>query len=275
MYVALPSHANRAEFPNNQANSFKIRLAEPLRLAGEGWQVGLSSISMPDTGVNLSYIVPYNQPVFKTSCVRKKKDGTFAYQFHKLPLEALKADHSIVDGVTFMKAYLRWLEQQQNQDFRREYESGEKDGDKHTCLQFKWEEDDLVLDNSKLARVRFRFVNDPLPSFAFNSVLGLKMGWIRTNWKNEWDAGVNLQIVYNDGKVPTVRQRDFQDKNGYPFYMRYETDRFGVTWFYLSWRMSWKFTNLNLDFRKMVKEPTRSLHVYSDVGGLVQWWVIE
>jgi len=31
-YATLPSHANRREFPNNQANWFKIRLPKPLRL---------------------------------------------------------------------------------------------------------------------------------------------------------------------------------------------------------------------------------------------------
>ena len=31
--------------------------------------------------------------------------------------------------------------------------------------------------------------------------------------------------------------------------------------------MSWKFTNLNLAFDRAVKQPIRSLHVYSDVAG--------
>ena len=30
---------------------------------------------------------------------------------------------------------------------------------------------------------------------------------------------------------------------------------------------SWRFTNLNVAFRSVVGEPTRSLHVYSDVAG--------
>ena len=46
-YVTLPSHANRREFPNNQANWFKIRLPHPLRLPGGQWQAGLSAISYP------------------------------------------------------------------------------------------------------------------------------------------------------------------------------------------------------------------------------------
>ena len=56
-YVALPSHANRREFPQNQANSFKIRLPYPLHLPGGQWQVGLSAISLPDTRVNMYDLV--------------------------------------------------------------------------------------------------------------------------------------------------------------------------------------------------------------------------
>ena len=39
-YVTLPSHSNRGEFPNNQANWFKIRLPYPLWLPGGQGQVG-------------------------------------------------------------------------------------------------------------------------------------------------------------------------------------------------------------------------------------------
>ena len=267
MYVTLPSHANRKEFPNNQANWYKIRLPEPLRLPGEGWQVGLSSISIPDTGVNLSHIVPYNRPVFRTSCVRKKPNATFIYKFRNMTLDELKEDDSIVDGVSFMKASLRWIQQQQTQDFKRDYETVEKHGNKHTCALFKWENDDLVLDNSQVVRIRFPGVTDPLPHFAFNSVFGEKMGWIRTDWRSQWEAGVNLQMMYHENTVPSKGLSDFRDKDENLLYMRYQTDNFGVTWFFLSMRVSWKFTNLNVAFRSVVKEPTRSLHIYSDVGG--------
>ena len=37
----------------------------------------------------------------------------------------------------------------------------------------------------------------------------------------------------------------------------------------LSMSCSWRFTNLNTAFRSIVGEPTRSLHVYSDVAGSI------
>ena len=65
--MTLPSHANRREFPNNQANSFKIRLPQPLQLTGGGWQVGLSAISLPDARVNLYELVKKNGYIMGTS----------------------------------------------------------------------------------------------------------------------------------------------------------------------------------------------------------------
>ena len=62
---------------------------------------------MPDTGVNLGHLVPTNQAVLATSCVRKKPDATFIYKFHNMTMEDLKDDDSVVDGVSFMKAFLR------------------------------------------------------------------------------------------------------------------------------------------------------------------------
>ena len=118
-YVTLPSHANRHEFPNDQANSFKIRLPQPLRLPGGQWQVGLCAISLPDTGVNIFNLLLADQFVFGTSAYRLTSAGRTVRSFN-MKMDDLKHDNSIVDGVTFMKAFLRWEAQRMNygyQDF--------------------------------------------------------------------------------------------------------------------------------------------------------------
>ena len=46
-YIKLPCNGSKKEYPENKANSFKIRLPEPIRL-GPIWKVGLTSISLPD-----------------------------------------------------------------------------------------------------------------------------------------------------------------------------------------------------------------------------------
>ena len=112
-YVTLPSHANRKEFPTNQANWFKIRLPQPLRLTGGQWQVGLSDISLPDTGVNIFNLLPADQLVFGTSSYRLTSEGRTVRSFN-MKMDDLKHDNSIVNGVTFMKAFWHWEAQRIN-----------------------------------------------------------------------------------------------------------------------------------------------------------------
>ena len=270
MYVTLLSHANRQEFPNNQPNGFKNRLPHPLRLTDGNWEVGLSSISIPDTGLNLDHIVPDGQKVFWTSIVRKVTDiRNHVFDNQYMAMEDVKEDDSIVDGVSFMKAYIRWMHQDAVEDFKREYESSGLDNGKYLHTRFKWEGDDLVLDNSAVQRIRFRGigVDHLMPHFAVNSVLAEKMGWMQKTSDGTWQLGPNLTMIYHKGQVPRRGQYDFLNANGEPILLRSSIDKDKTVWFWLSFRLSWKFTNLNLAFRSMVKEPTRSLHVYSDVGG--------
>ena len=270
MYVTLLSHANRQEFPHNQPNGFKNRLPHPLRLTDGNWEVGLSSISIPDTGLNLDHIVPVGEHVFWTTIVRKVTDirnHVFEHQYMKM--EDLKEDDSIVDGVSFMKAYIRWMQQDAVEDFKREYESSGLDNGKYLHTRFKWEGDDLVLDNSAVNRVRFRGIGIGylMPHFAFNSVLAEKMGWMQKMADGTWKLGPNLTMVYHKNQIPRKGQYDFLDAEGNPMLLNSSIDKDKTLWFWPSFRLSWKFNNLNAAFHTMVKEPTRSLHVYSDVVG--------
>ena len=82
------------EFPTNQANWFKIRLPQPLRLTGSQWQVGLSAISLPDTGVNIFNLLQADQFVFGTSSYRLTSEGRTVRRY-KMKMDDLKHDNSI------------------------------------------------------------------------------------------------------------------------------------------------------------------------------------
>ena len=75
-------------------------------------------------------------------------------------------------------------------------------------------------------------------------------------------------MIFNDGKTPAKSPADFTDNPGNPLYYttKKDVESAGGTQRWLDMRVSWKFLNLNVAFRSVVKEPTRSLHVYSDVG---------
>ena len=228
--------------------------------------MGLSSISLPDAGVDIFQLVPRGHAVFGNSCYRKTSSTT-KYASFNMRMEDLKDDPSIVDGVTFMKAYLRWLDQKMTRSFDTFYGSTDEDGGKHTCVLFKWQGENLQMDNTHVGRKKGG--GTLMPHFAVNGVLAEKMGWFKETQKDVWELGTNLKMSYIDGKVPTKSESDFKDKKGnpLPLYWQVTEDNNKIKWIWLSLRVNWEFINLNVAFRTIVKEPTRSLHVYSNVGG--------
>lgn len=271
-YITLPSHSNRSEFPKNRANWFKVRLPQPLRLHGGNWLVGLSSISLPDTGVNIFHLVSAGHDIIGTSCYRKTNTEV-KYSFLNMKMEDLKDDLSIVDGVTFMKSVLRVLDQKMTTDGLSVYGSTTLDNGKNTCLNFSWNGDELLLDNAFVGEKDSGKKNNhvKVPHFAINAVLAEKMGWFQQNAGGEWILGTNLKMKFIDGKVPAKNAGDFftgnNAKDRKPLYWKVTQDANLIVWIWLNRIVSWEFINLNVAFRKIVKEPTRSLHVYSDVGG--------
>ena len=179
-YVTLPSHANRREFPNNQANSFKIRLPKPLQLSGGGWQVGLSAISLPDTRVNLYELVKKDGYILATSWevtypAPGKTDGTMAARIGttQTPIQDVQDLDWVVDGVSFMKATIAHLEQRRHETA---IQGGRftNDQGKHTYVKFKWEGEDLLIDNTNVCHC-----GNKTPALTIYTKLALKMGWLR------------------------------------------------------------------------------------------------
>ena len=120
--MTLPSHANRHEFPTNQANSFKIRLPQPLRLTEGPWQVGLSAISLPDARVNLYDLVKKDGYIMYVSWEQTYpkpggSDGEMAGHIGhaKTLINDIKDLDWVVGGVSFMKATIAHLEQRRKE----------------------------------------------------------------------------------------------------------------------------------------------------------------
>jgi len=206
-YVTLPSHANRSEFPNNQANSFKIRLPSPLRLLDQGWQVGLSSISMPDTTTDLTALAPLTTQIMGMGCYKAYPGNFFKYHTHNLPLKTIQDDGWVQDGVSFMKVCLKWFDKRFQEVGFRYYGYEEKDRGKNTCGLFTWDKDELLLDNSNVSRKKFGSITYFFPYFAINAIVALKMGWFKQNDKGGIDLGPNLIMIFPNGRVPAPCQK--------------------------------------------------------------------
>ena len=266
-YVAFPSHANKHEFPQNQANSFKIRLPTPLHLTGGQWQVGLSAVSLPDTRVNLYDLLPKGEHVLKIRWLQdlpssSKEKPVNSAEVH---IDDLKDLDWVVDGVSFMKAALNHVEQQRRTAAVRGAKFVNPNG-KKTYVKFRWKGEDLVIDNTNICHC-----GPTTPVFSVHTKLATKMGWIvlSPTHSSGFTLGPNLQQTFIQDQVPTLTpgsdQNDLTDSAGQPQFW-VVNQRYYLN---LSMSCSWRFTNLNTAFRSIVGEPTRTLHVYSDVAGSI------
>ena len=225
--VTLPSSSSKSEFPNNKTSSCKIRLPYPLELNGK-WEVGLSSITLPDTYLEMSILkelntfelktvrnyigdsveVPKNNTAILTvTCAIKLLRGAFPgiknFILH-VKYDDIKHSNVITDGISFMKVVINKYEELFMQR-RTNYDEGPGNNtrlkESQTTLNtdqktkgifyFKWEGDELVIDNKNSPN--YEKPEHPYMFVIWNKDLALKMGWI-TPWpeKNSYRLGSNL-----------------------------------------------------------------------------------
>jgi len=265
-YVSLPSHSNKSEFTKNAANNFKIRLPNPIRLDGGKWKVGMSSIAMPDAHVTLPSFTDSDDKVILCYSAWRRIDSSSSYTYGEAYFDTddLKEVFYNVDGIGFMKSMLAYFERQRiysNNGPRLGAKYITSDG-KRTLVKFKWEGDDLVTDNKEILRPIKEF-----PAIQFKSELAEKMGWVKKNGSG-YEIGPNLQIEFFDQEIPDIGVvSDLHDEDGLPVFWTVSKDGAGKEYLKLSTYCNWRFLNLNKAFEVVVGSSSRSLFVYSDVGG--------
>ena len=90
------------------------------------------------------------------------------------------------------------------------------------------------------------------------------MGWLKERSPGNYDLGPNLSQEPFTDTVPNLETmtHDLKNDRGEPLFWL-----IGEDIFQLSVTCNWRFTNLNKVFQNVVGSPSRSLFVYSDVGG--------
>jgi len=262
-YLTLPIDSNRNEFPDNKSNSFKIRLPHPLRLQGQGWKVGLTSISLPNT----SALTPLSRRICETN--RGNCSVLFKTRFRRLgPNEkSLLVDFDTSDlarvlventDVGLMKSALTHLHQKRlvaenGPTFNASYlkstsTSTSSSTSKKTYIHFEWEGYDLVTKNQDVYR-------DLPPKLEINVVLVKLMGWLT---EDETQLGPNLSMeLFQDEKIPNLANPiafppDFvDDQNRAVFW----TVRSGFL--VLSIYCNWRFLNLNKPLEVLWENTSR------------------
>ena len=112
-YVTLPSNASTDEFQANAPNHVTLWLPRPLHLPKEGWKVGLSSLSLPDTQANLYWLVPKQQYLFSLKWF-VLHNGKRTKRHTTVQMDDIDHLDSVVDGEHFMRAIIQQLESQRH-----------------------------------------------------------------------------------------------------------------------------------------------------------------
>ena len=243
------------EFPNNTTNAFKSRLPQEVSFEAD-WEVGLTSISMPDRGLDL-----------KTLFSDKINIATVTYQLLDVSANSrttrtehvkrevlVKNEAVIVDGVGFMKALFDEIDWQMTNTLQGINDGRIEDPRRPT---FRWEGEVAVLEKRDIGVLG----SDPdyhnVVEFRIDEVLATRMGWLAKSANGTYKLGPNLRFSLYDetnkrsDKIPRTELRS------------------GRLWLVdagymvLSFTLEWHFTNLSKAFQAAV--TSRTLLVYSDV----------
>ena len=260
-YITLPSHSSRAEFPQNQSNHFKIQLPHPIRLQGSSWKVGLISIFLPDVKVHLPKLVDGNKILFTMDWIMKYPSGALKFGRAHYDLNDLRAVVEYIDGVGFMKSMVTFFEQCHFLNYGGPHLSSSytaSDG-KRTYMKFRWDGDNLLTD-TKATQVCSNYS----PALKISKMLALKMGWLKKRSQGNYDLGPNLLQEFFTDTVPNLvtMTHDLKNDRGDPLFWLTRENLF-----HLSVTCDWCFKNLNKAFQNVVGSTSRSLFIYSNLGG--------
>ena len=264
-YLTLPSHSNKKEFPNNKANHYKIRLPQSIQLDGSGWQVGLSAISLPDATINLESFKELDKPLLNAKWLKVKQSSAVTSNTEmNLTFQDILHDNNIVDGMSLVRALIFKFDQVTN------FKSPPGDfvtltNGKKCSYEFKWEGQDLVLDNTKLDTSYVTETPGNPYLMALNQKVALQMGWIKFDKALAiYRLGPNMKMEFTGESKhnPQDISKGRPDIDGGWRYWCVE-DGF----LKLSVYCNWRFTNFNSTFQNVIGNEKHSLFVYSDVGG--------
>ena len=272
-HVTVLSQADLTEFPKNIANSFKNRLAQTLFLDGDGWMVGLASISLPDSQVSLDPLLAGHRGDHLMALkwyYRTLEQGTrqkySAAQKENVWVKDVKDDESVVDGISFMKALISKAEAFRINSYTFGYHLDDEDGD-DLFIKFDWQTNgDLLINNQYVSRTSDRY-----PGLRFSRELAKKMRWIR--WvpdpkedakptDGKWVLGKNLKMEFFGTRGLQTPQDLNAGSADNPKRVYWYVDDWSVR---LSIWVNWRFVNLNSAFTRVIGTSTRTFHVYSDV----------
>ena len=250
------------EFATNTTSSFKVRLPVPLELKGEGWKVGLASISTPDATLDLTRLsTAVNPRVFMVNAklMASLAQGVKPVAHRSIVnIEDLTNDPSVQDGVSLMKSLItrtQFMEMKEAQSkSQRVFE--------HLRVTYKWEGEDLHMQAKMLSDIM------PTPGIVYiqwhvHVSMALLMGWLVETKKDTYALGPNIR--YEGRHVVEANGIRYMQPVNNTELNRHDLWKIEGGFLQLSLTFNWIFFNLNMAFRNVVGEPSRTFLVYSDI----------
>ena len=206
-YIKLPSNGSKQEYPKNKANSFKIRLPEPIRL-GPDWKVGLTSISLPDTNGVLPKFTLNDEPLFTmqwflTRMITIPSNSTaVTSREENFTSQNLSVNFGGLDGVGFMKIIVNFCKTQR-------LIHGNANKDDYRGFYLVSNPFDLKAEKNLSNKIKF----------GINKHLCHQMKWILKNDDDDtYQLGPNLKMEMDGVEIPNPERRgiyeDLQTSDG-------------------------------------------------------------
>ena len=248
------------EFPNNTTSSFKVRLPVPLELKGEGWKVGVAAISTPDAALDLARLTnAVNPRVFRVGAkfVNNLSDSIPFHLLTTINIKDVTSDPSLVDGVSLMKALIA---KSQFYEMKQANSKNKRLYDKFR-VTYEWEGEDLQMLAKEKSDIEVT-TGFPLVQWYVHVSMAKLMGWLVETGKDKYALGPNLR--YETRYKTQNRGNYFNYVNGTEL-DDHDIWKVEANHLQLSQVLNWVFMNLNVAFRQVVGEPSRTFLVYSDL----------
>ena len=249
------------EFPTNTTSSFKVRLPAPLELKGEGWNVGLAAISTPDAALDLSRLTNAVNPrvlIVGAKLVNSLRADAIPYHHQTImQIKDLLHDPGVVDGVSLMKVLIR---KSQFYEMEAAQQKSKRLYDRFR-VTYEWDGEDLRmlakdLDDTALT-TGMAFVQ-----WHVHVSMAKLIGWLVETGKDKYALGPSLryELLYKTQRTGNY-YRDVKNTE----LNRHDLWKIESDHLQLSQVINWRFSNLNVAFREVVGEPSRTFLVYSDL----------
>ena len=166
-------------------------------------------------------------------------------------------DSETLTGVSLIKTMKAFFSKERvSQSLESDNKFKKADG-KKTYIDFKWDGDDFLIDNSDvhLQPISGSFGVEYFPNIYVNTEFAIEMGWFK-----EVGLGPNIMMEPLGDVMPVPVDVDTVNEDYWKVIPDGKYIRLTIT-------CSWRFINLNVAFKNVTGTTKRSLFIYSDVGG--------